>query len=211
MKIYLTRHSKTVWNVEKRLQGRQDSPLTTEGIENAIALREFIKNMHFDYIYSSPILRAYSTAKIVFENQKIILDDRLMEMNFGEFEGRKISDINRTDYELYHNLWCHPDEFTIIPGGETYNQVIARAKSFLKDIKELPDNSSVFIVTHGMFFIVLLATILGLNKKNFIQINTKVIDGCSLTCIVYHDSKFHLDYFNKCSYLPHVSHETFIK
>ena len=53
MKIYLTRHSKTAWNQEKRLQGRCDSPLTQEGEENAKALKDYIQTIPFDCIYSS--------------------------------------------------------------------------------------------------------------------------------------------------------------
>ncbi len=167
MKIYLTRHSKTIWNEEKRLQGRCDSPLSLDGIENAKALKTYLEEsqMQFDYVYSSPILRAYHTATLLFDEKEIIKDDRLMEMNFGVLEGRKISDILQTDYELYHNLWYHPKEFTCIPEGESYDDVIFRAQSFLDDLKKLDQKSSVFIVTHGMFFIILLAIMLHLEKK----------------------------------------------
>ena len=92
MKIYITRHSKTKWNEEKRLQGRKDSPLTKEGIDNAFALKDHLNSFKFDYIYSSPIDRAYHTAQILFDN-RIIKDNRLMEMNFGEFEGKYISEL----------------------------------------------------------------------------------------------------------------------
>lgn len=211
IKIYLTRHSKTIWNEEKRLQGRQNSPLTQKGIENAKALKKYIQNIHFDYIYSSPIERAYHTAKIVFENQNIIKDVRLSEMNFGDFEGRKISDILKTDYELYHQLWHEPEKFTCIPNGETYDQVIERAHSFLNDLKHLPHGSQIMIVTHGMYFIVLLATMLGLEKKDFIKINQKVVDGCSLTCVEYHQGSYKLDFYNKCSFLPYIANESFSK
>lgn len=211
IKIYLTRHSKTKWNEEKRLQGRKDSPLTQKGIENALALKKYIQNMQFDFIFSSPIQRAYRTAEIVFENQNIIQDARLSEMNFGDFEGRKISDILKTDDELYHQLWHEPEKFTCIPHGETYDQVIERVTSFLKDIEHLPDQSQVMIVTHGMCFIVLLATMLGLKKKDFIQFNQKVVDGCSLTCVLFEKGKYTLDFYNECSYLPYVANESFAK
>lgn len=211
LKIYITRHSKTIWNEEKRLQGRQDSPLTQKGIENAQALKKYIQNIHFDYIFSSPIPRAYHTAEIVFENQNIIKDIRLSEMNFGDFEGRKIADILKTDYELYHQLWHEPENFTYIPHGESYDQVIERVRLFLNDLEKLPDQSQIMIVTHGMYFIVLLATMLGLEKKDFIKINQKVVDGCSLTCVNYHQGIYQLEFYNECSYLPHAANESFSK
>lgn len=213
MKIYLTRHSKTVWNQEKRLQGRCDSPLTPEGIENANALKKYLNesHLHFDYIYSSPITRAFQTASLLFEKNKIIQDQRLVEMNFGIFEGRKIPDILKTDYELYHNLWHHPELFTCIPQGESYDEVVLRVQSFLDDLSNLEKDSSVFIVTHGMYFIVLLATMLGLERKDFIKINQKVVEGCSLTIVEASKNKYQLLMYNDTHYLPHVANTSFSK
>lgn len=202
MKIYLTRHSKTVWNEERRLQGRRNSDLLDEGIENAKALRDYIINhdMHFDYIYSSPILRAYKTAQIIFNHNDIILDDRLMEMNFGNFEGKKITEL--LDEELYQNLWNHPEKFTKIPGGESYDDVMDRVQSFLEDLQDLKQDSSVFIVTHGMCFIVMLAVMMHLKKEEFVTINQHVVEGCSLTLVEF-DEDYHFIYKNLCDYLPH--------
>lgn len=213
MKIYLTRHSKTEWNQEKRLQGHCDSPLTKEGIENAYALKHYIQDHHmnFDYIYCSPIKRARTTAQLIFDDQTIMNDDRLKEMNFGDFEGRKIADILKTDFEIYDNLWNHPEKFIRIPHGESYDEVIKRVKSFLSDLQTLPAESSIMIVTHGMYFIVMLATMLGLDKKDYIQINQKVVEGCSLTCIELNDQGFQLLTYNQCDYLPHMTNTTFTK
>ena len=211
MIIYLTRHSQTIWNEEKRLQGRLDSPLTANGIKNAEALKEYIHNYSIDYIYSSPTLRAYHTAEIVFPDHNIIKDKRLLEMDFGTLEGRKISDILKTDYELYHQLWNEPELFQGIPQGESYEDVIKRLQSFIHDLKKLPDQSTVMIVTHGMCFIVLFSLFMGYEKKDYVKINQKVVDGCSLTCIHYKNDQFELQYYNECSYLPFRSNETFAK
>ena len=73
MKIYITRHSLTAWNEEKRLQGWKDSPLTKQGKEDALKLGEYMKTIHIDQVYSSPLLRAKSTARLIFKNENIIL------------------------------------------------------------------------------------------------------------------------------------------
>ena len=83
MKIYVTRHSLTLWNEEKRLQGWKDSPLTKQGIKDAQKLGEFIKDYPINQIYSSPIERAYQTTVHIFPNREIIKDERLKEMNFN--------------------------------------------------------------------------------------------------------------------------------
>lgn len=210
MKIYLTRHSQTVWNEEKRLQGRQDSPLTQKGVENALVLKNHIDDMIFDYIYASSILRAYKTASLLFDEHDIIKDERLLEMNFGVFEGLKISDI-QAQSNLYYQLWNQPEQFDRIPNGESYDEVIKRAKSFLEDLKKLKENSQVFIVTHGMFFIVLLATMLEMDKKDFVKLNQEVAQGCSLTLINYENDKFSVEFYNKHDFLPNVSDTLYAK
>lgn len=211
MYIYLTRHSKTVWNQEKRLQGHQDSPLTEEGIENAKALKRYIQDqhIHFDYIFSSPIQRAYQTALMIDEN--IICDDRLKEMNFGIFEGQKISELLMREDHLYDDLWHHPDRFTSIPEGESYEKVITRAQSFLDDLKKYDDECHILIVTHGMFFIVILAIMLGLTKKDFTKINQKVVEGCSLTLVQEESGEYRVVYYNQCDFLPYISNINFTK
>ncbi|WP_028043709.1 histidine phosphatase family protein [Candidatus Stoquefichus massiliensis] len=213
MKIYLTRHSKTVWNQEKRLQGRCDSPLTPEGIENAIALKKYLdqSQLSFDYIYSSPIQRAYQTAALLFDENLIIQDDNLVEMNFGVFEGRKISDILKTDEVLYNCLWHHPEQFTRISQGESYDEVIKRAHSFLNQLRQLESDSHVMVVTHGMYFIVLLATMLGLDKKDYVLINQKVVEGCSLTLVEEINGHYQLIKYNQCDFLPHIMNASFAK
>ena len=144
-------------------------------------------------------------------NQNIIQDNRLMEMNFGIFEGQKITDILKENHDLYYQLWHEPEKFTCIPEGESYDQVIERVHSFLKDIQQLPDHSQIMIITHGMYFIVLLATMLGLEKKEFVKLNQKVVDGCSLTCVLYDHGVYTLDFYNECSFLPHIANESFSK
>ena len=92
MKIYITRHSLTTWNEEKRLQGWKNSDLTKQGLEDAKRLGNYLKNQSFDGIYSSPLKRAKETAQLIFPNKTIIEDDRLKEMNFGDYEGKFIDE-----------------------------------------------------------------------------------------------------------------------
>ena len=130
MKIYLTRHSKTLWNQEKRLQGWQDSPLTAEGIEDAKLLKARITELKIDYCYSSPIERAKATSEILFDH--FLVDKRLKEMNFGKYEGCLINEL--LNDPIYNRLWNLPDDDVSTPGGETYHEVQMRLKDFFNDI-----------------------------------------------------------------------------
>jgi len=67
MKLYITRHGTTEWNLEKRLQGWADSPLTEDGRNRAIKLGNSLKDIDFDMIYTSPQERALNTAKLIRE------------------------------------------------------------------------------------------------------------------------------------------------
>ena len=126
MKIYLTRHSKTLWNQEKRLQGWQDSPLTAEGIEDAKLLKARITELKIDYCYSSPIERAKATSEILFDH--VLVDERLKEMNFGKYEGCLINEL--LNDPIYNRLWNLPDDDVSTPGGETkINKYVVRGCS----------------------------------------------------------------------------------
>ena len=85
MKIYLMRHGETKWNKRSKLQGQVDIPLAPKGIEQAEMTSEGMKDIPFDYIFSSPLKRAYKTAQVVRRDRpiEIVRDDRLKEMSFG--------------------------------------------------------------------------------------------------------------------------------
>jgi len=88
-KIYFTRHGETVWNRQFRFQGHKDSELTDKGVLAAELLADRIEEIELDYIISSPLMRAYSTAEIVRgkKDVEIIKHNGLKEINLGVFEG----------------------------------------------------------------------------------------------------------------------------
>ena len=92
--IYIVRHGQTDWNVVGRYQGRKDIELNQKGIEQARKIKEQLKDVDFDLIFSSPLKRAVETANIITDNNKnLIKDDRLIERNNGDLEGKLKSEI----------------------------------------------------------------------------------------------------------------------
>ena len=92
MKIYFVRHGKTQWNQERRLQGMTgDSPLLPEALVEIAALGDYLSDIQFDAIFSSPSKRAIDTATILSEHnhqsQDIVKKTELFEWNLGIFEG----------------------------------------------------------------------------------------------------------------------------
>ena len=89
MKIYLIRHGETSLNKKGCYYGKTDAVLSKKGIEQAEYLRKIFTSISFDYVVASPLVRAYNTAQIVLgeREQEIFGDSRLMEQDFGIFEG----------------------------------------------------------------------------------------------------------------------------
>ena len=90
MKLYLVRHGETDWNKQKRIQGQVDIPLNAFGRSLAKKTAEGLKSIPFDVCYSSPLGRAEETARLILNERDvpIITDNRIMEMAFGEYEGK---------------------------------------------------------------------------------------------------------------------------
>ena len=108
--IYIVRHGETNYNVEGRYAGRIDVPLNDNGIKQAYLIKEKLKDIKFDKVFSSPLKRAYETATIICgDKYNIIKDDRLIERSNGELEGRlkkeikeyiDFNDINENRFDI---------------------------------------------------------------------------------------------------------------
>ena len=122
MRLYITRHGTTEWNIEKRLQGWGDSPLTEEGINRAVSLGESLADVDFDIIYTSPQKRAMETAKLIMgnKNTKIITHDGLKELRFGIWEGMELDEINEKYPEEYYLYRNRPELYIPIDGESLY-------------------------------------------------------------------------------------------
>lgn len=152
--IYLLRHGETVWNTERRMQGRQDSPLNLHGIGQARALGgllgELLEGSTEYRIVSSPQGRAWQTAVIVAGElgappQDILTDPRLAELAYGQWEGFTIEEIKAQQREA--GAHRATDRWNIAaPGGESYADVAVRTKSWLSEISE---SEQVIAVCHG--------------------------------------------------------------
>jgi broad specificity phosphatase PhoE len=136
--LYYVRHGLTDWNMQGRLQGRQDTPLNATGQQQAKRCGEILHDLlardgrnaaDFGYA-SSPLLRARTTMDILRATLALApagyrLDERLSEIAFGEWEGLTYNDILARDREIVetreHNKWLFRP-----PGGETYEEVAGR-------------------------------------------------------------------------------------
>ncbi len=152
MKLYITRHGETQWNLEGRLQGwSNSSQLSEKGILDAKRLGEYLKEVNFDCIYTSPLDRAIKTAELIRGDKDIpiIQCEGLKEINFGDWEGKTYSEIDTLYKEQHNNFWNHPELYKPV-GGESYDELIYRVRKALTEISEANQGANVLIVTHGV-------------------------------------------------------------
>ena len=146
MELYLCRHGETEWTVSGKHTGKTDLPLTAEGERQAAALRERLRGIHIDAVFTSPRKRAKSTC----EGMHAVADPLLVEWDYGDYEGLTSAEIGPA--------W---DLFTQgAPGGETPLQVAGRADQFLKTVSRYKGKVAIF--SHGHFLRMLAARFLGL-------------------------------------------------
>ena len=169
LKIYLVRHGQNTDNIKGILNGHRDEPLTDKGVEQARDVADKIKEskIHFDSILSSPLQRAFETAKIIsMENNFAmpIKEPLLIERDFGIMTGRKISEIEEM---------CTPDiikaevitYFLNPEGAETFPDLMNRGRVLLNKIKLEYTSGNILLVTHGDIGIMIYAEYYKLDWK----------------------------------------------
>ena len=141
MKVYIVRHGEVPHNALKQYNNENED-LNENGIRQANELKEKIKNINYDIIISSPLLRAKHTAQIInVNNKKILINDKLKERDPGDLSGKPLTVTNRDEYWNYN---------TTIRYGKSENlrEFFKRIYNFLVDLKK-EDYESVLIVAHS--------------------------------------------------------------
>jgi broad specificity phosphatase PhoE len=161
--LWLVRHGQTDWNVEGRWQGHTDLPLNAVGREQTEILVESLANIHFDAIFSSDLDRAYETAYAVGKQHgiKVHIEERLREINLGEWEGLTGEEIQR----LYPAEWQDREMFPLEarpPGGESMFELAVRIIPAVTDIARRYPSGRVLIVSHGVALAVIICHTQGL-------------------------------------------------
>ncbi len=143
MNLYVVRHGKTIWNIENRVQGISDIPLTDEGIKEAEQLQKLVESLNIDVVISSPLKRAVDTAKIIVNSKlPINTDDRIKERSWGMNEGAKIDEVDSIDcWDVILN--------TKVQNIESIQDFMYRVSDFIEDIKVRYKDKNVLVVTHS--------------------------------------------------------------
>lgn len=170
--ICLLRHGETAYNADgNRYCGRTDIELTPKGISQAKRMNELLEDFVFDAVFSSPLKRAKDTAMIASGfREDIIIDDRLIEVDFGEWEGRRSEEFQVDDAESWNNWLGDPENNKAGSTGETAYEVVQRLDSFYKELMDKYAGKTVLIVGHNGLNRFFMASQLGMPLKNYRKI-----------------------------------------
>lgn len=174
MKLLLTRHGQTNWNVAGKIQGKTDIELNETGIKQAEATREKLLNEKIDVIISSPLKRARKTAEIIGKgrNIPIIIDKEIEERAFGEFEGMKAKEFD------FDGIWNYKLNKQY-EGVECIEDLFKRIENFLNKIKEEYKDKTVLLVTHGGVTVPIRVILEGISEEMMV-IRTLAIENCEV-------------------------------
>lgn len=184
MKVYLVRHGETAWNKARKLQGQTDIPLNDYGIELAEITAKALEDINFDYVLSSPLIRAVQTADIIKRNDslKTNIDERLKEIHFGECEGVKIPTFEEVGINPIWNFEFDTENYIPAEGGETFFDVYDRTKEFMEEVL-IPmegKHENILIVGHGCMNRTIINRYIGIALKDFWQVR---LDNCAVSIL----------------------------
>ncbi|MCL6458144.1 MAG: histidine phosphatase family protein [Gorillibacterium sp.] len=204
--IYLTRHGQTKWNLQKRMQGHQNSALTRLGEQQAEWLKNRLAGEKLEAIYSSTSPRAVHTAQILSGDHALPIRqlDALMEINMGAWEGMNTEQIQQ-DYPLqYTQFFTRPDLYIPVGSGETYRQLEQRVIPSIERILTDHAGQKLLIVTHRITLKVIMAYF---SNKTLQEIGEMPdILSTALCKVNFTDNIPHIDMYGDTShYLPNGS------
>jgi len=142
MNLFLIRHTKV--DVKPRVcYGQTDVDVAHTFIEEAKRVKEQLKNISFCKVFSSPLQRCKKLSSFLF-NDEIEYDNRLMELNFGNWEMQEWDEITDLEYQK----WMDDYIYTPCLNGESFQELHNRVSNFLNDLKKL-NHENVAIIAHG--------------------------------------------------------------
>lgn len=165
-KIWFLRHGQTEWNLERRLQGRLDSPLTPEGVAQAEAQARLIAPALAEVaggpggLFVSPLGRAQQTARIALGDVAYRVDERLAEIDTGDWEGRLRDELGRGGPDL--------EAYADAPGGEGFTGLNARVTQFLETVQ-----GPSIVVSHGLWGQVMRGRVQGLDRSEMATLDNR--------------------------------------
>jgi alpha-ribazole phosphatase/probable phosphoglycerate mutase len=149
-RLVFVRHGEPEDDARGRCYGRLDVALSPRGVAQSAALAERLEPIPLSAVYTSPRRRARATADAICAGRSRTpgVDDRLCELDFGEFDGRAYAEIERDEPEFFRR-WMSEPTAVRFPGGESYGELRERVASIVGELRRTHQGETIAIVTHG--------------------------------------------------------------
>jgi alpha-ribazole phosphatase len=178
LKLTLIRH--TSLQIEPGIcYGQSDIDVAASFVSEVASTQTKLAEMTFDTIYTSPLQRCVKLAEALNLGEPI-LDNRLLELNFGDWEMQTWDAIPRDIFDG----WAHDYANQAPPNGETFSQLQQRGLNFLDEMQAKHVGENIVVVTHGGMIRALLAHVLNMELKGLFRFN---IDHASVTQLDFSD------------------------
>lgn len=199
--LYLIRHAESMGNVQEFFQGSLDVDISPKGYRQLEELKERFKDIKLDKIYTSPLKRAVQTARIVnyYQHLDLIRNPEIVEINAGDFQGKKWSDLPILFPKAYHDWKENQEEFKA-PNGETMKDVSNRVVSAMNRIVADNVGNTIAVISHGCA----IKTYQCYLKGETLAYMSKLgwADNSSVSKIIFNDTlKPNIVYLNDASHL----------
>ncbi|GAE24656.1 alpha-ribazole-5'-phosphate phosphatase [Halalkalibacter wakoensis JCM 9140] len=147
MDLFLVRHGVTTWNKEKRYLGQTDVSVIKSELNELDELKNELKKIEFDGVFSSDLRRCQETLSYLEVPSHSLIDKRLREINFGDWEGKTYEELQHVPI---YRQWLDQRESVRIPNGECFESFQSRIDSFINELfkRERPYNN-VLVLSHG--------------------------------------------------------------
>ncbi|MDR6784471.1 broad specificity phosphatase PhoE [Pedobacter africanus] len=171
LNVYLLRHGETKYNADgNRYCGRTDIELTEKGIGQANLVNSQLQGMVFDAVYASPLKRALYTAEIASGTKTVKTDERLIEVDFGGWEGKTKEEFISENAVLWNNWMKDPATAKAGGTGESAAEVVQRVDDFYQEMLRKHPSGNILVVGHNGINRLYLAHKLGMPLKHYRRI-----------------------------------------
>jgi broad specificity phosphatase PhoE len=201
LSLYLVRHGQTDASRNNLFAGRIDPPLNAVGQAMAAALAARYGSFDWREIVSSPLQRARETAAATARaaGQTVTVDDGLIEIAYGEWDGRAEEEVEHADAQRFAAWSTHPGRVAP-PGGESGDAIAVRALAAIDRIRARHHDGHVLVISHKATLRVLLCALLGIDVDYFrARIGQRV---CAVTVVEFKSTGPILQLLNDRSHLP---------
>ncbi len=189
--IALVRHGETDWNIQRRLQGREDTDLNLRGREQARMTGLHLRNERWDAVLASPLRRAKETAEIIASKlglNQLHVVEQFVERDFGLASGLTVEQKNER----------FPDG--VVPGMEEREALYERISDGLRSVRQRFPGSRVVVVSHGG----VINAALAMFTNGEIGSGKTLLGNACISLIHYVEDTWQIEYFNSTAHLANM-------